>query len=139
MVLLALLASPALAADVEAETTFANTEKAAEDIDLAEFEILIGERQATQKSSCTASFACGDGNVASCSGSTCAAYPQAVPAHVKCDGQKSFCPNMCYVEVACSATGRLFCSSNVGNCQSGSNWVQCDGNYFQCPGIGGGF
>lgn len=100
----------------------------------ADFLASLGGPQRSLKAACSASFACGDGNYASCTGnSSCQAFPLAVPAHVKCDGVKHYCPNMCFVQVACSPTGRLFCSSNVGDCQSGTGWVECDGEYYECP------
>lgn len=93
-----------------------------------------GTPQRSLKAACSASFACGDGNYASCTGNySCQAWPWATPAHVQCDGVKHYCPNMCFVQIACSPTGRLFCSSNVGNCQSGTGWVQCDSEYYECP------
>ena len=88
-------------------------------------------------SGCSASFPCGDGTTAACTGTTCGAYTLAVPAFVKCNGTKYYCPNMCFVNVGCppvnGGAGSVFCSSNVGNCQQGSNWVRCDGNRIDCP------
>lgn len=89
-------------------------------------------------SGCSASFSCGDGNTASCTGQySCVAYPLAVPSFVKCDGNKYYCPNMCFVDVFCSPTNWIQCSSNVGDCQEGPDWVLCDGNYFECGMRGG--
>lgn len=93
---------------------------------------------APEARACSASFECGDGNVAACTGSySCHSYPLAVPPHVTCDGQDHHCPNMCYVQVFCSPSGWIQCASNVGDCQTGSNWVECDGNYFECGQRGG--
>ncbi|MEM7354775.1 MAG: hypothetical protein AAF657_28460 [Acidobacteriota bacterium] len=129
-------ASPAIAAPSaeisppsESEVTLAS----ALGNDFTALDFSLADDRRVDASSCSASFDCGDGNTASCTGSTCAAFTHAVPAFVKCDGNKYYCPNMCFVDVRCTATGTIFCSSNVGNCQEGSNWVRCDGNTINCP------
>jgi hypothetical protein len=94
---------------------------------------------AREPKACSASFECGDGNVAACTGSSsCQAYPLAVPAFVKCDGQRYYCPNMCFVTATCAPGNWIQCSSNVGDCQSGLDWVECDGDYYECGMRGGG-
>jgi hypothetical protein len=92
---------------------------------------------------CSASFNCGDGNTISCTGtSSCATYAYAVPNHIKCDGQKHYCPNMCYVQTFCPPAipgniNYIQCASNVGNCSQTSSSVTCDGATFQCGMRGG--
>lgn len=89
-------------------------------------------------SGCSASFSCGDGNTASCTGSySCVSAPLAVPSYVECDGNRYYCPNMCYVNVFCAPNNWIQCSSNVGDCQEGLDWVRCDGETFQCGMRGG--
>lgn len=101
--------------------------------DPAASDLTLDSPETVMASGCSVSFDCGDGTTASCTGTTCAAFTLAVPAFVKCDGNKYFCPNMCFVDVRCTPTGTLFCSSNVGDCQEGSDWVRCDGTTIDCP------
>lgn len=105
--------------------------------DLVSRDLSLESSNRLRASGCSVSFPCGDGTTASCTGTTCGAYTSAVPAFVKCNGTKYYCPNMCFVNVGCpqpySQGGSVFCSSNVGNCQQGSDWVRCDGTTIDCP------
>ena len=38
----------------------------------------------------------------------------------------------CTVSNDCDAQPTISCTSSVGNCHSGSNWVECDGNRTYC-------
>jgi hypothetical protein len=78
---------------------------------------------ATAHATCTASHVCGDGNTATCSGTSTCSVTQ---AGVSCDGVETKCPNYCsVVDVCTDCNYYLFCWSTAGTCSETDDGITC--------------
>src|ERR1700730_3831354 len=79
---------------------------------------------------CSATFDCQDGNIITCSGNSSCTV-NSFMGGVTCDGVEPPCPNRCQATRGCRC-GTISCWSPSGHCQSGSNFINCDGDVLTC-------
>lgn len=58
---------------------------------------------------------------------------QASPPETNRESPTTSPASTCYISQQCSSGGSVSCSGPAGTCTSGSTWVECNGNRYNCP------